>query len=124
MFNHDRKKILYVDDEQINLELFRLAFKSTFEVLIADSGKLGLQILGIDKDIRLVLSDMKMPAMDGIQFIQKVKEFNKEIPCIILSGYEITPSIKTGIESGLIVDYITKPFNKEQLKQLVQKTIE
>lgn len=115
-------KILYVDDEEINLTLFQLTFKRSFDVLIANSGQ-GLELLEKNDDIRFVISDMKMPGMDGLEFIQKVKSQSSQLPCIILSGYDRNDRIDSALEAELIKDYVMKPFNKEQLHHLLDKYI-
>ncbi|HCX99748.1 MAG TPA: two-component system response regulator, partial [Bacteroidales bacterium] len=60
--------VLYVDDEPINLRLFELNFKNAFNVTTALSGFDGLEILKNNPDIPVVVSDMRMPKMDGIEF--------------------------------------------------------
>jgi len=116
-------KILYVDDEEINLTLFQLTFRRSFEVLIANSGREGLVLIENNDDIRFVISDMKMPGMDGLEFIQKVKKVNSHLPCIILSGYDRNDRIDKALEVKLIKDYVMKPFNKEELHQILDAYI-
>lgn len=118
-----RPKIIYVDDEQINLTLFQLTFRRSFDVLIANSGQEGLELIAQNEDIRFVISDMKMPGMDGLEFIQKVKEINNLLPCILLSGYDRNDRIDSALESDLIKDYVMKPFNKDELHQILDKYI-
>lgn len=115
--NNNSKKIsiLYVDDEQINLELFNIVFRSAYNVIIAESAEAGLKILFADPEIKIVISDMKMPVMDGIQFIKEAKKRFKHIVYYILTGYEITDEIKDAIENKLINKYFKKPFNKTEL---------
>ncbi len=107
--------ILYVDDEQINLELFKVVFKSAFEVLVANSALLGLEILDTNPEIKVVISDMRMPGMNGIEFIKKAKLNYTNIVYYILTGYEISDEIKEAIETNLINKYFKKPFNKLEL---------
>jgi response regulator RpfG family c-di-GMP phosphodiesterase len=107
--------ILYVDDEQINLELFKVVFKSAFEVLVANSALLGLEILDTNPEIKVVISDMRMPGMNGIEFIKKAKLSYTNIVYYILTGYEISDEIKEAIETNLINKYFKKPFNKLEL---------
>ena len=67
-------RILYVDDEVINLELLQLTYMNDFEVITATSAKEGLQMLEVNPDIRVVISDLKMPVMNGLEFIKVVKK--------------------------------------------------
>lgn len=66
--------ILYVDDEQLNLQLFATVFKKKFNVITAESGLEGLEKLDKNKDICIVISDMRMPEMNGIEFINTAKK--------------------------------------------------
>jgi response regulator RpfG family c-di-GMP phosphodiesterase len=68
----DKPKILYVDDESINLQLFEINFSKKYEVLTADYGIKGLEVLIDNPDIRVVVSDMKMPNMKRLLFCCKI----------------------------------------------------
>ena len=118
-----KPKILYVDDEKMNTVVFQLTFSKCFEVLVADSGMEGIEIFQNEPDIKFVISDMKMPVMNGLEFIRKIKSVSKNIPCTILSGYQHSPEIISALDSGEIVDYIMKPFNKTAIKHLINKHI-
>ena len=83
---NDKPKILYVDDEELNITVFRLTFSKVFEVLTADSGDKGMEIFSSDPDIKFVISDMRMPAMNGLEFIRKIRNVCAHTPCSILSG--------------------------------------
>ncbi len=63
-------RILYVDDEIINLELLQLTFMNDFKVIIAESAAEGLRLLALNPDIHVVISDLKMPVMNGLDFIK------------------------------------------------------
>ena len=116
-------KILYVDDETINLDLFQMIYKDTNNVLLAENGQDGLKIVKQNADVQLIISDMHMPDMDGIYFIEKVKETNQNIPCFILSGYQRNERIIDALNSGLISYYLMKPFGKKNLEMIIEKII-
>lgn len=118
---NDKPKILYVDDEVINTQLFRIAFSKTFHILIADSGMEGLEILRKNPDTKFVISDMKMPIMNGLEFIYEIKRINSQLPCMLLSGYHKTPEIIEALNNGSIVAYMTKPFNKPKIEDLIEE---
>lgn len=119
----NKPKILYVDDEEINITVFQLTFSKYFEVLTADSGGKGVEIFSTDPDIKFVISDMKMPEMNGLEFIRKIKTVRKHTPCSILSGYQQSPEILKALNKGEIVDYMMKPFNRGAIEKLVKKHI-
>jgi two-component system, response regulator, stage 0 sporulation protein F len=106
----DRYTILYVDDEPLNLQLFEANFKRKFNVHTADSALAGLELLEANPDITIVVSDMKMPVMNGIEFIKKAKPRYSNILFFILTGYEITEEIQSAINEGFVIKYFSKPF--------------
>ena len=116
-------KILYVDDEQINLLFFRHVFKNKYNVLTAESGFEGLKVLAENPDIKVIISDMRMPGMDGLQFIRKAKEENPDILFYILTGYEITPEIQQALEEKLILKYLQKPFNVGDIESSISENL-
>lgn len=118
--NKSRKpKVLYVDDEVINLQLFQFTFERSFEVETAISIAEGFERIEIDPSIELLISDLKMPEMDGISFIKMVKKIRPDLPCILLSGYEKNRAIDEALKSKSIDDYILKPFKKAQVENCI-----
>ncbi len=115
----ERIKILYVDDEIINLQLFEAIFSDKFDVLTAENGYLGLEIIENNSDISVIISDMKMPNMNGLEFIKKLKEKLPDKKYFILTGFDITDEIKEAIESKLIIKYFKKPFNREEIESYI-----
>ena len=116
-------KILYVDDEKTNLMLFDLNYNDKYRVLLAESGMRGLDIYAQNPDVKLVISDMKMPVMNGIEFITKIKEINPDANCYILTGYSINEEIRDFMSQGHIIDCITKPLNFVQFETEINKFI-
>ena len=80
-------KILYVDDEAINLELLQLTFMNEFQVITAESAKEGLKLLALNPDIQLVISDLKMPGLDGIGLLKRIKEHYSDVSVIIATSF-------------------------------------
>lgn len=110
-------KILYVDDEKINLLLFRSLFNSKYEILTAESPSEGLQLLEDEQDIDIVISDMKMPIMNGVEFIEKAKAKFQDITYFILTGFDHNEEVIAAVEKQLIKEFFTKPFNREKIEQ-------
>ncbi len=108
-------KILYVDDEPINLQLFEINFLGKFDILTAENGYDGLDTLKSNPDIMVVISDMKMPKMDGLNFIRKAKAIYQDKKFCILTGFEISSDIQQALDSGLILKYFSKPFNIQEI---------
>ena len=117
---NEKPKILYVDDEIVNLQLFQLIFSNKYEVFTAENGLKGLELLDNNHNVSIVISDMKMPFMNGIEFIQKSKAKYQKISYFILTGYEITNEIQEALNLGLIVKYFRKPFNKSEIDSEIE----
>jgi two-component system response regulator (stage 0 sporulation protein F) len=115
--------ILYVDDEPINLILFRSVFKNQYTIHTAESGITGMKVLGENKKINIVISDMKMPGMDGLEFISKARELYPLITFFILTGYEVTPEIQNSLDSGLIRRCFQKPMNIKDITDSISTII-
>ncbi|MCB1158659.1 MAG: response regulator [Leptospiraceae bacterium] len=116
--------ILYVDDEYINLELFSMCFKGIFYVEKAISGEDALKLLKEVSIYDIIISDMNMPEMDGLQFIKEALQVCGNIPCFILSGYNLNEEIKKAVNEGIVKEFIQKPFDKENLISLVEKWVQ
>lgn len=118
-----KKTILYVDDERINLMLLELNFKEKYNVLTSLSGADGLKTLQEHPEISLVISDMKMPEMNGIEFITKAKSKYPHITFFILTGYQILPEIEDALNSGLILKCFNKPLNIPEMERTISSAI-
>ena len=112
-------KILYVDDEPMNLEIFKINFMDNYEVLTAGNGRDGLRILDENPEIIVVFSDMRMPVMTGVEFIKKAKERFPDTPFFILTGFEINSEIQGAIDTGLVSKYFSKPFNVSEINAVI-----
>ena len=117
-------KILYVDDEPINLKLFELAFKSVYHVLTALSAGEGLEILEDNPEIEIIVSDLRMPEMDGLEFIKIIKEQDPHKICLLLTAYIESDVMLEGFNKDLLFRYITKPWNKEEMAETLQAAFE
>jgi len=120
---NDKPTILYVDDETINLKLFALNFKNKFNVIIAESGLEGFDLLKKNSLTSVVISDMKMPGMSGIDFIKLAKKDFPEISYFILTGFDITEEIADALNERLIHKYFRKPFNLKEIESSIMEII-
>jgi len=118
-----KPKILYVDDEPINLKLFEINFSKKYEVFVANKGIHGLDILDQVQDISVIISDMKMPEMDGLEFIENAKNKYPDKKYYILTGFEITTEIQDALKTGLILKYFSKPFNIKIIDDTINNAI-
>jgi two-component system response regulator (stage 0 sporulation protein F) len=116
--------LLYVDDEPINLMLFAVVFKKKFTILTAESGLAGLELLRQHSSIKAVISDMRMPEMNGLEFIRKAKAEYPMLCYFILTGFDLTDEIMKAINEGLILKFFRKPFESKDIEESVLKAVE
>src|SRR4249920_2809765 len=114
--------ILYVDDEENNLNSFRAALRRDYNVFTALSGEEGMEILG-KNDIHVVVTDQRMPHMTGVQFLQHIPVDQDNIR-IILTGFTDMESIIEAINTGKVYRYIKKPWDKDELKITIDNAVE
>jgi len=118
-------KVLFVDDE-INVlnSLKRGLFEEEYECLFASSGKEALQILE-NEDVAVIVSDMRMPEMNGLQLLKTVKWLFPDIVCIVLSGYTQLQQILATINQVDIFKFITKPWKLEdEFKVIINQALD
>jgi NADH:ubiquinone oxidoreductase subunit E len=115
--------ILVVDDEAIVLKSCeRILTSEGFGVDTATTAKKALSLL--ERNFYdLIITDIKMPEMDGIEFMREVRKKNPDINIIVITGYPSQESIKAAL-SLRIIDYLPKPFSPNHLLELVKNTIE
>jgi len=116
--------VLCVDDEPNILSAIRRALRGTgHRVLVADGGQQALQVLTTES-VHLVISDMRMPGMDGAQLLEQVRLRWPSIPRLLLTGHADMASTIAAINRGEIFRYITKPWNEDELLQAVRDALE
>lgn len=116
------EKILVVDDEVFVRELlFEFLSKEDYEVVLADCGEKAVELIK-SEPTEVALIDLKMPGMDGIETLKKIKEVCPSTLSIIMTGY---PAIESSIEALRCgaCDYVIKPFKLNELKSSVEKAL-
>jgi CheY-like chemotaxis protein len=114
-------KVLYVDDEPINLELLQLTFMNELEVVTATSAREGLEILESQPEIRVIISDLKMPVMNGLDFIKEIKKRNQKKVCMLLTGFIESEIMLEGFNKELIFRYLMKPWKRDELMETIKE---
>ena len=120
----ERKKILAVDDMPENLTLIRSLLKDFFDVRLAKSGKLALELLENTK-VDLILLDIEMPAISGIEFLKRLRENlspNRTTPVICVTSHANPDIIEDAFNSGAR-DYLVKPIKAEVLFKKIKAAI-
>jgi adenylate cyclase len=120
-------KILVVDDERLIQTLFNLRFKTEiqqnlYEFIFALNGLEALQKLEENPDVNLILTDLNMPQMDGLTFMEQLKEKEIVIPTIVVSAYSDPQNYQKAKNLGAL-DFIVKPINFQALDSIIRKNL-
>ena len=116
--------VLFVDDEAgILKSLRRLFVDENWQILLADSGARGLEILA-SEEVDLVVSDVRMPEMDGIEFLKQVKKLYPEVMRIFLSGYAEKQSVAEALAEGCALQILPKPWEDDELREVIKGALE
>jgi signal transduction histidine kinase len=120
--NEEKDSILYIDDEQENLLGFKYVFNKYYKVIVASSANEGWEIIK-NNPIKVIITDQRMPKITGVQLLEKVAEEYPLICRIILTGYTDVQDIIQAINKGKIFQFIRKPWNKEEVKIVLDNAI-
>ncbi|MFT5923642.1 MAG: response regulator RpfG family c-di-GMP phosphodiesterase [Paraglaciecola sp.] len=116
--------VLCVDDElDIIHAMKRLLRKQNYNLLFASSGKKALELMQ-QNDVHLIISDMKMPAMSGLELLEKVAVYYPDSYRILLTGYADMESTVSAINKGEILKYIQKPWDNDELISSIEEGLE
>jgi len=118
-------KILCVDDERNVLRaLERIFLDDDYEIVLAGSAEEGLQAMEESGPFQVVISDYRMPVMNGVEFLRAVYDRWPETVRIVLSGYADAGAIVSAINEGHIYRFIPKPWNDEELRVTIQNCLD
>lgn len=118
----NKPTILIVDDELLIRDLLYDFFTNQgWEITTAENGAKALEILE-NRSVDLLLTDLKMPGLDGMELTNRVKEEYPSLPVVIMTGF---PSIDSAVQAlrYKVEDYIIKPFNINQLFKTVERSV-
>ena len=115
--------ILYVDDEQDNLDAFRFSFRRSFDVHTALGGEQALQRLQELQPSVLVV-DQRMPSMSGLELLAAARARHPDAVGLLLTAYTDIEVLVEAINSGLVYRYMTKPWDSQELRVVLRQAIE
>ncbi len=121
--NQQLPPILYIDDERDNLTVFYSTFRRDYNVLLASSGQEGIEIIK-KHEIKLVITDQRMPGMTGTEFLEKIIPDYPDCIRIILTGFSDIAAVIQAINKGRVYRYITKPWDREEMKITIDNGLE
>jgi PAS domain S-box-containing protein len=117
----ERPRILVVDDELGPRESLRMILKPVYEIETADSGAVALETLGrFHPDV--VFMDIKMPHMDGIELLQRIKRIDPSIEVVMITAYASLDTVKNALTHGAF-EYLIKPFSRRDLEDTARRAL-
>jgi two-component system, cell cycle response regulator len=119
-----KDKILIVDDDPKTLELLKKKFNDNYDVETASNAEEALEVFDKTGPFTVVIADMKLPGMDGVNFLEKIKEKDPEAIRIILTGHADMDSAIYAVNKGKIYHFLTKPCPKDVLLNVVKIGVE
>ena len=118
---NDRPKVLVVDDEMGPRESLRMILKPRYEIATADSGEAALKILGTFRP-DLIFMDIKMPQMDGIELLRRIKGTDPSIEVVMITAYASLETVKNALTHGAF-EYLIKPFSRQDLEETARRAL-
>ncbi len=119
----NRSRILIVDDDESLREFLEILLtKEGYEVCSASKGEEALKIIETD-NVCLVISDIRMPGMDGVELLRKIKAGRPGLPVVLITAFASLDSAVAAMKEGAW-DYLTKPFRIEELRKVVERALD
>lgn len=120
-----RRKLLIVEDNELNREILTELLQDDFDILTAENGEIGLKVLAEHyRDISVVLLDVCMPVCDGFEFLERIQGdvFLSSVPVIVTTGSNRLEDEERSLELGA-VDFVTKPYNAKIVRERINGVI-
>ena len=121
MIGHNPRVLIVDDDEISRLILSKLVKKEGFEVLMAEQGEAALKMMRLEAP-DLLITDIRMPGMDGMELLRKAKELDRELPVVLITGHADVQGAVKAIKAGAH-DYIVKPFDHNDVLRVIHRAI-
>ena len=113
----EKPRIMFVDDDQEILAAYARAFRKTYDVEVAAGPQVGLDMLAAGLDVAVVVSDLRMPGMDGVEFLGRVRELRPDAVRIILTGFADIAVAMAAVNKSKVFSFLTKPCPEEDLAE-------
>ncbi|MCS7181151.1 MAG: response regulator, partial [bacterium] len=120
--NQEKETILIIDDELGPRESLRFIFKDKYNVITAESGSKGIEIVKSRK-VDIIILDLKMPDKNGIETLEEIRKYDENVPIIILTGYGDMEAARKAMRYG-VIEFLSKPFEVLEIERIVAKGIE
>ena len=120
---NDKIKILYLDDEELNLVAFKAIFRREYDVFTTTSPQEAVAYLN-ENEVQVILSDQKMPDISGVEFFEMILPDFPRAVRILVTGYADIEAVVNAINKGEIYRYVAKPWDEHDLRICIKNAIE
>jgi two-component system, sensor histidine kinase and response regulator len=121
---NEKPSILYVDDEEDNLVVFKSTFRKNYKIFTATSANEGRRIVKENPELHVIITDQRMPEINGVDFLKSILHENPDPIRMVLSGFSDMEAIINAINEGKIYRYIPKPWDESEIKMTIDAAIE
>ena len=118
-----RPRILYVDDESAVLRIVSLMLRKHFHVELAESGAEGLRLLAAQEAFDVIVSDMRMPEMTGIEFFRSAIQVSPLSSRILLTGQADMQIVSSALDEGTFLNFFLKPFEPDEMREQLSSAL-
>ncbi|MCE7054857.1 response regulator [Algoriphagus sp. AGSA1] len=119
----EKIKILYVDDEDNNLQAFKATFRREYKIFLAINAQDGRAILD-QEEIDIIITDQRMPEETGVEFLESIIPTYPGPIRILLTGYTDIQAVIDAINKGQVYHYLTKPWEEDYLRTVIRNAFE
>lgn len=116
-------KILYLDDEENNLQAFKATFRRDYKIFLAISAEEGRAILS-KEEVDIIITDQRMPEETGVEFLASIIPTHPDPIRILLTGYTDIQAVIDSINKGQVYHYLTKPWEEDYLRTVIKNAFE
>ena len=119
----EKIKILYVDDEENNLQAFKASFRRDYKVFIAISAQEARDFLKT-QEVDIIITDQRMPEKTGVEFLESIIPIHPRPIRLLLTGYTDIQAVIDAINKGQVYHYLTKPWEEDYLRTVIKNAFE
>lgn len=116
----DKPRVLFVDDDPEMLATYRRIFRKKFDVRTSDTPEQGIEALEAGGPVAVVVSDLRMPGMDGVAFLESARQKSPETVRIMLTGYADVTAAVAAVNASKVFSFLTKPCPEDALEAAVE----
>ncbi|UZD22560.1 response regulator [Algoriphagus halophytocola] len=121
--SQEKIKILYVDDEENNLQAFKATFRRDYKIFLAINAEEGRKVLE-NEEIEIIITDQRMPEETGVEFLESIIPIHPNPIRILLTGYTDIQAVIDAINKGQVYHYLTKPWEEDYLRTVIKNAFE